>query len=49
MSKKSVGESIINNVVVQIDDTLLKQLLDKMSDLQNQINLINEKLEGTNK
>lgn len=49
MSKKTVGERIINNVVVQIDDTLLKQLLDKMSDLQNQINLINEKLEGTNK
>lgn len=49
MSKKTVGESIINNVVVQIDDALLKQLLDKMSDLQNQIDLINEKLEGTNK
>lgn len=44
MSKKSVGETIINNVVVQIDDELLKQLLAKMGELQQQIDSINLKL-----
>lgn len=47
MSKKSVGETVITNVVVQIDDELLKQLLAKMSDLQNQIDRLNHKLDGT--
>lgn len=46
MSKKSVGETIINNVVVQIDDELLKQLLAKMGELQQQIDRINLKLMG---
>lgn len=44
MSKKSVAETIINNVVVQIDDELLKQLLTKMGELQQQIDGLTEEL-----
>lgn len=44
MSKKSTVDKVLKNITVQIDDELLKQLLDKMGDLQHQIDNLTDEL-----